>query len=129
MSIEKADIKAGDPVIVQRYHGGPIKATVQHVARVYVTMQADDALYPGLPPLTWRMRIDTQSEHFNPSTGSGTYVARFWTLEQWEQKERKKRAFTFLREQGIEVRPASPWRDREVELAELINEALKGEQQ
>ncbi len=62
-----------------------------------------------------RFRIDDQSD------GSGIgYGVHFYTLDQWERQQRESEARAYLREQGISVEYGSPWRDRVIELAELI---------
>jgi hypothetical protein len=89
--------------------------TVVKVARVWI-----EVLPEGLPddPNGWnrrRYRLDTQTDGTPYS-----YAPRFYTLEQWDERERRDAAATFLREQGIDLRWESPWRGREHELAELL---------
>jgi NADPH-dependent glutamate synthase beta subunit-like oxidoreductase len=46
--------------------------------------------------------------------------ARFYTPEQWADREARREALLFLRGQGVEIRLGGEWFGREVELAELI---------
>lgn len=63
----------------------------------------------------WRFRLDDQTD------GSARGLPpRFYTLDQWAKCERERAASAFLREQGITIGYASPWRERVVELATLL---------
>lgn len=63
----------------------------------------------------WRFRLDTQTNGSNFG-----YPPRFYTLEQWAEKERQDAAAVYLREQGVSVEHGSPWHSRKVELATLV---------
>jgi hypothetical protein len=90
------------------YHG-----TVTHVARVWITVQPDIG-----SPIKFRMDDQT--------TGTGYASApRFYTLDQYAQRERELAASQFLKSQGISLNYDSPWRKRETELAELLRTAIE----
>ena len=92
-----------------------IPAEVVSVARVWVTIKRTTEGYPR----EWRMRKDRQHEG---STYIGTN-ASFATLEQHAWDETAEWALGTLREQGIDLRNSSPWRGREIELADLLSKA------
>jgi hypothetical protein len=92
-----------------------IPAVVVKAARVWATLSATEKI------IEWRMRRDTQRED-TPYSGSN---ASFATIEQFEWDETRRWAFGFLREQGITIESHSLWRDREVELADIISAGLK----
>lgn len=91
-----------------------IPARVVSVARVWVELErvGDEGWPKG-----WRMRKDTQHEG---SQYSGSN-ASFATLEQHAWDETDMWARGVLAEAGIDLRHGSPWRGREIELADLIS--------
>lgn len=85
----------------------PQPGKVVKVGRVWIDVDVDS--------FTLRYRLDTQtngSQYGSPP--------RFYTLDQWAEKQREDEARDYLREQGIEFSYVSPWRRRLVELADLI---------
>jgi len=109
-------VEVGQPVImVDGNHYGRMttqRGTVVKAARVWITVQPDDNAHKWAAQ---RYRLDTQTD------GSPySYAPRFYTLEQWAERERRDQAQTFLRKQGISIEYSSPWRGHEHELAELI---------
>lgn len=109
------DVKVGETVKVVEYNGrrangeNSREAIVSKVARIWITVKVGD----------WgrelRLRRDTQTD------GSGFgYPSRFYTLAQWDERERQEEAKEFLREQGITVEYKSPWKDREVDLSAML---------
>lgn len=119
---ELGELEPGQKVMVYRSSNGmhgrkpedrTIPAVVVEAARVWVTLESQ------IGHQTWRMRRDTQNEATKYSGNN----ASFATLEQFEWDETRRWAFGFLQENGIEVRIGSPWRGREVELADIISAA------
>jgi hypothetical protein len=89
---------------------------VRKVARVWIEIErVGDTGWPK----EWRMRRDVQHEG---STYSGSN-ASFATLEQHAWDETYTWASGVLSAAGIRLDPGSPWRDREIELADLISKA------
>lgn len=104
------DVKVGDIVIIGGREYEPREATVTKVGRAWITV--------GEGWQEKRFRLDDQTD------GSEIgYPVQFYTPSQWAEKQRADEASTFLREQGIEFGWTSPWRGREVELADLIRSA------
>jgi len=91
--------------------------TVVKVGRVWINVQPDGVL----GDFTYRYRLDTQTDG-SPYTSA----ARFYTLDQWEQKQRRDDAVQYLHDQGISIGFDSPWRGREIELADLLRAHLAG---
>jgi hypothetical protein len=90
-----------------------VAARIETVARVWITIRGESGR-------TWRMRRDTQSEN----TGYGVGGARFRTIEQDQWEAIQRAAFDYLAEQGIEIKPGSRWRGREVEVAGILRSHL-----
>ena len=67
-------------------------------------------------PKTWRMRRDTQNEGSQYS-GSNS---RFLTMDQHAWEETQTWALAVLQDHGIDLRSNSPWRGREIELADIL---------
>lgn len=106
------DVKVGDTVIVHGYHRAK-EATVTKVGRVWV--------FVGEGPSMQKFRLDDQTD------GSGySQRDRFYTLDQWAEKQRRDGAADVLRKHGIDLRPDSLWRGREIELANLLRSAVEG---
>lgn len=106
------DVKVGDTVIVyERLNRGHSEqqGIVTKVARVWITVDTGRER---------RFRRDTQMD--GAEIG---YPAQFFTPAQWVEKQQADEADAYLREQGIEVGWTSPWRGREIELANLIRSA------
>lgn len=89
-----------------------IPAVVVKAARVWVDLEGTEGAWKR----TWRMRRDTQDEG---SQYSGSN-ARFLTLEQHAWQETRDWALAVLQEHGIDLRNSSPWRGREIELADIL---------
>lgn len=92
----------------QRY----IPARVTKVARVWVTLEATTHPHRGI----WRMRLDTQDE----GTQYSGFNASFVTLDQHAWDETATWAVATLWDHGINLHSDSPWRGREIELADLL---------
>lgn len=105
-------VEIGQPVIVTD-RGRSFLATVITVNRVWITI-LPDGFRPSSAKLFW---LDTQ-------TDGASVPRRFYTLDQWADKERRDAALRFLREQGITVDHGSPWQGREETLSELIRVAV-----
>lgn len=110
--MNKVSVKVGDTIMVSMGYGGKktMEATVTKVGRVWIETNHLD-----------KFRLDTQ-------TNGSDYgdAPRFWTMEQWAERLKRNEACKFLGEQGIDVRfSGSPWRGREVELAEIIRKAIE----
>jgi hypothetical protein len=107
------DVQIGQPVKVTdglgRAKAVVHDGTVVKVGRVWIDVHREGQQFG------WRFRKDTQTN--GSSIGS---PPRFYTLGQWATKQRQDSAEAYLREQGIDVRYGSPWRERMTELAKLI---------
>jgi len=62
-----------------------------------------------------RFHLDTQTDGSEYG-----YPPRFYTRTQWAEKQLGDDAQAYLHEHGIQVRYDSPWRGREVELANIL---------
>lgn len=116
---ELGPLTVGQKVLVieadhYRRKSEPVPATVTKVARVWVTLTEITA---RPHPREWRMRIDVQRENHRDYS---QLDARFVTPEQWAYEHRETEARAFLKEERITIEYGSPWRDRAVELADLI---------
>lgn len=89
-----------------------IEARVVKAARVWIDLASANDTWS-----TWRMRRDTQDE----GTGYTGSQKSFVTPEQRRWDERLRAAREVLDEQGITIGMGSPWRGREIELANLLN--------
>jgi hypothetical protein len=97
-------------------HTAAQRGTVAKVGRVWIEIEV-----PGTyRPITYRMRMDTQD-----GGGDFGYRERFYTMEQWETLQRRNDAIARLDHQGINLSLLSPWRGREHELAEIINQGME----
>lgn len=94
-----------------------IPAKVRSVARVWVELERVGEGWPR----EWRMRRDVQHQGTQYS-GSN---ASFATLEQHAWDETQDWARGVLRDNGIDLRTDSPWRGREIELADLLAKAVR----
>jgi hypothetical protein len=120
---ELGELTVGQPVMVRRspndMRGRPaeqryIPAKVVKVARVWVTLEGQE---PGWrAPRQWRMRLDRQDEGTQYS-GSN---ASFLTMDQHAWDETAAWALATLQDHGIDLRSNSPWRGREIELADHL---------
>lgn len=133
---EKIDVKVGDEVFVTVPGSGGrwgksevgIKACVTSAARVWLTITECEPREGLRLSREWRMRRDTQTESWTNNTpGGGVYKVHFYTPAQWEIKQRLDAAYAFLREQGINILPESPWYDaaKRIELADLIKYGMR----
>jgi hypothetical protein len=84
---------------------------VVKAARVWVDLERADGLRGN-----WRMRRDTQDEG-TPYSGSN---ASFLTMDQHAWTETRDWALAVLKDHGIDLRSNSPWRGREIELADIL---------
>lgn len=112
---DKIALEVGQEVVILTgYRARPTRGKVAKIGRAWIDVTPDgkmpDRNYP-----TSRFRLDTQTD----GSGVGS-PARFYTLDQWAEREREIAASKFLQEQGIDLRFGSPWRKRAVELADLI---------
>lgn len=105
----KLDVKVGDKVMITEYRAVR-EAEVVKIARVWITVK-----YLGKYSHESKFRLDIQTDGSNYGTPS-----RFYTMDQWEEKQRRDEASIFLSEQGISLEYRSPWRGREIELANVI---------
>ena len=114
-------VEVGQPVIMvegnHSRHMTTRRGTVTKAARVWITVQPDD---DAREYAARRYRLDSQTD------GSPySYAPRFYTLEQWAERERRIEAEQFLSEQGVRIERASPWSGHVIELAELIRPHTK----
>lgn len=111
------DIALGQQVVILEGGGRSVterRGKVVKIGRVWIDVQPDSG------GSVQRFRMTTQKTASD--IGYGTY---FYTLDQWAEHKRQEAASEFLRSQGIRVDNYSPWRRREVELADLIRAATK----
>lgn len=109
------NFEVGQPVIMTENRSRQIReipGKVVKIGRVWIDIEPDSG------GLALRYRKDTQKD--GSGIGAGSY---FFTLEQWERRSREMAAEEFLRGQGISLGYGSPWRGREIELANLIRAA------
>lgn len=115
------ELTPGQPVMVRRSANDMrgrkdaeryIPATVTKAARVWVDLEGME----GARKRTWRMRRDTQDEG-TQYTGSD---ASFLTMDQYAWTETRDWALAVLKDHGIDLRSNSPWRGREIELADIL---------
>jgi hypothetical protein len=131
---ELGELKVGQEVMVRRSPNDMrgrrpaseryIPAVITKVARVWIEIErtcGDREKLPSWSIYRWRMRQDSQDEG-TQFTGSN---ASFATLEQHAWDQTRNWAFEVLSENGIRLDMDSPWRDREVELADLITGGRK----
>lgn len=71
----------------------------------------------------WNVRRDTGKENGNRSM----YGWHAYAVNQYEALQREGDAWTFLRDQGININSGSPWSGRKIELANLIRAYLETE--
>lgn len=109
--MDRSDLTIGQPVIIT--YGdrtAPSRGTVTKIGRVWCEITTT-----GEYRITRKFRIDDQSDGIG--IGHGIH---FYTEAQWTERQLRTRATDLLRDQGIRVDYDSPWRGREVELADLI---------
>jgi hypothetical protein len=97
-------------------HKAAQRGTVTKVGRVWIEIEVSGTYRP----ITYRMRMDTQD-----GGGDFGYRERFYTMEQWEARQRRNAAIASLSDQGISLSLLSPWRGREHELAEIIKQGME----
>lgn len=113
-------VEMGQQVVIFDHYssrGAPTRGEVVKVARVWIEIQPE-----GQTSIHARrkFRLDTQTD------GSEIgFRGRFYTLDQWAGEQRRSKAAEFLCEQGIVIINRSPWRGREVELAELLRAVVE----
>ncbi len=113
------DVQIGEQVVVTFGQRGlsAQRGEVVKVGRVWIEVQPDGSR----PGHAYRFRLDTQTDGSQYASSS-----RFYTLDQWAERERQNDASKFLSDQGIRIDFGSAWRGREVELVNLIRSALEG---
>lgn len=110
-------VEIGDTVIVKiRNDRLDRRYVVTNVARVWITVRPEGEMRAGRDR---RFRLDNQTD------GCPDAMARFYTLDQWADVQRKNEAWAFLRDQGVDVRRDGPWWGREIDLADLIRKAIE----
>jgi hypothetical protein len=117
------ELEPGHPVMVRRSPNDMrrrppeeryIPARVVKAARVWIDLESTDERQFLL---TWRMRRDTQDE----ASQYISYNASFATLDQHAWDQTREWALATLRDHGIDLLRQSPWRGREIELADLLS--------
>jgi hypothetical protein len=117
------ELEPGQPVMVRRSPNDMrrrppeeryIPARVVKAARVWIDLESTDERQFLL---TWRMRRDTQDE----ASQYISYNASFATLDQHAWDQTREWALATLRDHGIDLLRQSPWRGREIELADLLS--------
>lgn len=104
-------VEIGQQVIVMDGYGRAKmqnRGTVTKVGRVWIDVHREGSNWG------WRFRLDTQTD------GDNGRRTRFYTLEQWAEKQRRDSAMMWLRDQGITVGDASPWYGEKIKLATLL---------
>ena len=118
---ELGKLEMGQKVVVRQspndMRGRPaeeryIPAVVARVSRVWAEMKP-----VGGDRRIWRMRMDTQDQATQYS-GSN---ASFATLEQHEWDQSRDWAREVIDSNALTVESRSPWRGREIELAEVLS--------
>jgi hypothetical protein len=119
MRSPEVKVKEGDRVIVRQNPGrGQTRqwnAVVVAAARVWLVIKAFPEDNEGQPWKTWRMRRDQQSEPWDAKTpGGGMYQARFFTEEQWAQRQEHEQMVSvgrMLAKHGVSIdeRKADEW--------------------
>lgn len=117
LGLKRIDVKIGQRVIIKdgRY-GRTQEGVITKIGTKWIDIQPEEHSNSNF---TLKYRLDTQND------GSG-YSGRghFYTLEQWEKREREKEATAYLCEQGITIEHHSKiWKGREIELADIIRAA------
>jgi hypothetical protein len=116
-------LEPGQPVMVRRSQNDMIRrpaeqryipAVVTRVGRVWADLESQES--DGRTPRGWRMRMDRQDEGTQYS-GSN---ASFATLDQHAWDETQDWAMAVFQDHGIDFRSGSPWRGREIELADHL---------
>lgn len=116
------ELKPGQPVMIRQSYNDTrgrkpedryIPAVVVKASRVWIELvSTDEKRYR----MSWRMRRDTQDE----ATQYPGSNASFATLDQHAWDETWRWARDVLIDHGIELRNRSPWRGREIEMANLL---------
>lgn len=119
---QQITVELDQPVMVFSGYGRKVtivSGKIVKVARVWITVQGDDFHWQ-----TWRFRLDDQ-------TDGSEFASRSWfmTIDQYAVHQRTVEAEKLLREQGIDLRFDSPWRERKAELADLIRAGLAAAEQ
>lgn len=92
------------------WHARHVPARVAIANRVWIDLVSADGR------LKWRMRRDSQDEGSSYSQTN----ASFATLEQHEWDAAQHHACALIKKHGITLAYDSPWRGREIELADLL---------
>ena len=118
---ELGTLETGQPVMVRRspndMRGRPasqryIPATVIKAARVWVDLEGKDGTWKR----TWRMRRDTQDQGTQYSGSNDSFLM----MDQHAWTETRDWALATIHDHGLTVESRSPWRGREIELADLL---------
>lgn len=116
-----ADVNVGDEVVMVYRTGRnrTLRGLVTGATRVNLLIVAKDDPRDWYVPLSWRVRRDTGTEH-PPGQQLSASGWKAFTVEQHEHEERLSAAFRVLRQHGISIANGTPWRGREIELADLL---------
>jgi hypothetical protein len=118
-------IEAGQEVMVSDVGRSTAnwRGIVVWVGRVWMqVVHEEDRALPGA--FRRKFRLDDQTDGSVYSSR-----ARFYTLEQYEEKRKLDDATSFLKGQGIRLDYDSPWRGKETELAFALINATKTTQE
>jgi hypothetical protein len=122
----------GDHLVVRDNPTGRAGATRPHDVRVvsvgpkYVHV-IESGRYDGYEPTRdrWRVRKFLLADGKEGAAGTRVgYAASIATVVQYGQAERQRAARRYLFDQGVDLRPTSPWWGREPELAEVLKRAV-----
>lgn len=121
------DAQVGDKVIMvnrtgimRNGTGEVVPAIVTSAKPVNLTIcETTTGIHEGR---VWKVRRDTGQLGVRRST----YGWRAWSAEEYVANQRTDRAHKFLRKQGILLDLVSPWKGREIELADLLANAGDG---
>ena len=103
--MDRAQLAVGQPVMLYDGGGSARPSRITWIGRDWLKVDG----------YREKLRIDTQK--LPGAVGHGVH----WrTLEQYAEETARSDALAFLQSQGISVDWRSPWRDRIVELADLI---------
>lgn len=125
------DVVAGDEIVMinrtGRLTNGKrddriVRAVVTEAKRVNLTIEAIGEASGWKH--TWTIRRDTRQES---RSDAGMYGWAAFTVDEHERNERKRNAYNFLHEQGIQLASygSRPWLGREIELANIIRKAIE----
>ncbi len=127
-----ADVQAGDEVVMVFRLSRLVDAIVTlavHRGVVTEAKRVNLAIAEKEGTRRWYMRRDTGTESTPKQqryqAGGGIYGWKAYTVAKYEYSERRNAALRTLRRHGIMLDPLSPWRGREIELADLLAECVE----